>query len=133
MIKYFFILSIFLFISNCHSKTLQTQDKLLMNNKAYVQKLDFSSEVKFNKSYLKIFDELSMKINAETIQNIEYLYDDNLKLQIEDYEKFIEKNPNYILQIIKNIKNKGLNEEEEAELITNSMRAFTRSLLITLR
>ncbi len=133
MIKYFFILSIFLFISNCHSKTLQTQDKLLMNNKAYVQKLDFSSEVKFNKSYLKIFDELGMKINAETIQNIEYLYDDNLKLQIEDYEKFIEKNPNYILQIIKNIKNKGLNEEEEAELITNSMRAFTRSLLITLR
>tara|TARA_A100000164_G_C21562603_1_gene610205 strand:- start:330 stop:644 length:315 start_codon:yes stop_codon:yes gene_type:complete len=104
-----------------------------MNNKAYVQKLDFSSEVKFNKSYLKIFDELGMKINAETIQNIEYLYDDNLKLQIEDYEKFIEKNPNYILQIIKNIKNKGLNEEEEAELITNSMRAFTRSLLITLR
>lgn len=133
MIKYFFILSLFLFISNCHSKTLQTQDKLLMNNKAYVQKLDFSSEVKFNKSYLKIFDELGMKINAETIQNIEYLYDDNLKLQIEDYEKFIEKNPNYILQIIKNIKNKGLNEEEEAELITNSMRAFTRSLLITLR
>ena len=133
MIKYFFILSIFLFISNCHSKTLQTQDKLLMNNKAYVQKLDFSSEVKFNKSYLKIFDELGMKINAETIQNIEYLYDDNLKLQIEDYEKFIEKNPNYILQIIKNIKNKGLNEEEEPELITNSMRAFTRSLLITLR
>jgi hypothetical protein len=133
MIKYFFILSIFLFISNCHSKTLQTQDKLLMNNKAYVQKLDFSSEVKFNKSYLKIFDELGMKINAETIQNIEYLYDDNLKLQIEDYEKFIEKNPNYILQIIKNIKNKGLNEEEQAELITNSMRAFTRSLLITLR
>ena len=133
MIKYFFILSLFLFISNCHYKTLQTQDKLLMNNKAYVQKLDFSSEVKFNKSYLKIFDELGMKINAETIQNIEYLYDDNLKLQIEDYEKFIEKNPNYILQIIKNIKNKGLNEEEEAELITNSMRAFTRSLLITLR
>ena len=133
MIKYFFILSLFLFISNCHSKTLQTQDKLLMNNKAYVQKLDFSSEVKFNKSYLKIFDELGMKINAETIQNIEYLYDDNLKLQIEDYEKFIEKNPNYILQIIKNIKNKGLNEEEQPELITNSMRAFTRSLLITLR
>ena len=121
-------LILFIFLTNCNN------DREIVYNNNFLLEIDFSSEDKFKKSYIEYLKKIGLTKNINKVKNFIFKYDKNLDISKNKYEIFIENNPQYILQVIRDIQKKKLfNKEEKNRLIFICMQAFSRHINVAAR
>ena len=121
-------LILFIFLTNCNN------DKEIFYNNNFLLEIDFSSEDKFKKSYTEYLKKIGLTKNINKVKNFIFKYDENLDISKNKYEIFIENNPQYILQVIRDIQKKILfNKEQKNALIFICMQAFSRHINVAAR
>ena len=107
--------------------------EITFDNKFYL-KIDFSSEDKFKMTYLEYLKKIGLTKNKDKVNNFIFKYQENLNISKNKYETFIENNPQYILQVINDIKKKKFSDKNEKnKLIFICMQAFSRHIIVAER
>ncbi len=124
----FLFLILCIFLANCNN------DKEILYNNNFLIEIDFSSEDKFKKSYTEHLKKIGLTKNIDKVKKFKFKYDENLDISKNKYKIFIESNPQYILQVIRDIqKKKFFNKEEKNRLIFICMQAFSRHINVAAR
>lgn len=121
------ILILFILLTSC-----QNDKEITFDNKFYL-KIDFSSEDKFKTTYLEYLKKIGLTKDKDKVENFIFKYQENLNISKNKYETFIENNPQYILQVISDIKKKKFSDKNEKKLIFICMQAFSRHIITTER
>ena len=122
------ILILFIILTSC-----KNDKEITFDNKFYL-KIDFSSEDKFKMTYLEYLKKIGLTKNKDKVNNFIYKYQENLNISKNKYETFIENNPQYILQVINDIKKKKFSDKNEKnKLIFICMQAFSRHIIVAER
>ena len=122
------ILILFIILTSC-----KNDKEITFDNKFYL-KIDFSSEDKFKMTYLEYLKKIGLTKNKDKVNNFIFKYQENLNISKNKYETFIENNPQYILQVINDIKKKKFSDKNEKnKLIFICMQAFSRHIIVAER
>lgn len=91
-------------------------------------KFNYSSEKEFVFSMNQHFEKLNNKKAKKKLKDFEFKFDENIKIDNNDYVNYVENNPSYVLQVIRIIEKKDLNKEKKEKIIFDVTQAFIRYL-----
>ena len=91
-------------------------------------KFNYSSEKEFVFSMNQHFEKFNNKKAKKKLKDFEFKFDENIKIDNNDYVNYVENNPSYVLQVIRIIEKKDLNKEKKEKIIFDVTQAFIRYL-----